>query len=154
MFTYESQTTVNRAAAEVFAAVTDIRGWSDWTDMREVRHDQPGPLTVGSTGAFTLPGGPFRGPIRWTLAELAPDRRVVYEMSHPAFSWTATMGVEPNGPSTRLTTSGSFRLRGWWRVLQPFVAREVSRGEAEELVRLKAILEASPALATNAASQP
>jgi hypothetical protein len=62
------------------------------------------------------------------------------------------MGVASEGSESRLSTSGEFRLHGLWRLLQPIVAREVSRGEAGELERLKAILESAPAAATPAAS--
>jgi Polyketide cyclase / dehydrase and lipid transport len=151
MFRYASEVPVARPAREVFAAVVDIARWGEWTDMREVRPDGSGPIRVGSGGTFTMPG-PFRGPIRYELTDLEMDRQVTYRIEHPAFSWTAVMGVAPEGDGSRLATSGEFRLRGVWRLLQPIVAREVSRGEATELVRLKAILESAPATAMSAAS--
>jgi hypothetical protein len=142
MFNYAAAVTVERTAAEVFAAVNDIERWPQWTDMKDVRPDQTGAAGVGSTGTFSLPG-PFTGPIRYELTEMVPDRRVTYEMTHRAFDWTAEISVEPRGPSSGLSTSGTFRLRGWWRLLQPIVAREVSRGEAAELSRIRALLEAT-----------
>ena len=153
MFTYASEVDIARPAREVFAAINDIAGWSEWTDMRDVRHDQPGPIAAGSTGTFTLPGGLFSGPIRFELTRLEPDQRVTYEMTHPAFTWTAEMRVEPTDAGSRLATSGAFRLRGWRRVLQPIVSREVSRGEAAELDRMKAILETAPPPAINAVQE-
>jgi hypothetical protein len=110
-------------------------------------------VRVGSSGTFSLPG-PFKGPTRYRLTELAADERVVYEMTHPAFTWTAELRVAPEGHGTRLATSGTFQLRGWWRLLQPIVAREVAGGEEAELVRLKAILEAAPVPAGATAPQP
>jgi hypothetical protein len=153
MFTYASEVTIERPVPEVFAAINDIAGWSEWTDMREIRHDQPGPIAAGSTGTFALPGGSFKGPIRYELTGFEPDRRVTYEMTHPTFTWTAEMRVEAAGGGSRLATSGAFRLRGWRRVLQPIVAREVSRGEAAELDRMKAILESAPPPAITAVQE-
>ena len=151
MFAYASEVSVERPPAEVFAAVIDIERWTEWTDMRSVQHDQAGPVRVGSAGTFALPGGLFTGPVRYELTTLDPDRRVVYEMAHPAFEWRAELRVEPDGAASRLATSGTFKLHGWRRLLQPIIAREVARGEADELVRLKTILEAAPALAMPAA---
>lgn len=147
MFSYASEVSVARPAAETFAAVTDIARWGEWTDMRDVLPDGTGALRVGSTGSFTLPG-PFRGPVRYELTALDPNRRVEYRITHAAFEWRAEVQVEAEAGSdgTRLATSGEYRLRGLWRLLEPIVAREVRRGEASELARLKAILEAAPAI--------
>ena len=153
MFTYASEVDIARPVPQVFAAINDIAGWSDWTDMQDVRHDQSGPIGAGSTGTFTLPGGPFKGAIRYELVGFEPDRRVTYEMTHRAFAWRAQLTVSPSGTGTRLATAGSFQLRGWWRLLQPIISREVSRGEAGELERMKAILEAAPSGAVTAAQR-
>ena len=144
MFTYASEVDVTRPADEVFAAITDIQRWGEWTDMSEIRPDRPGPIAVGSTGTFTLPG-PFKGPIRYELARLEPNRSVMYEMTHPAFTWTAELSVTPASGGSRLATSGAFRIRGWRRLLEPIIAREVSRGEADELARMKTLLESATA---------
>jgi hypothetical protein len=142
MFTYASEVDVRRPVDEVFAAITDIQRWGEWTDMTEIRPDQPGPITVGSTGTFTLPG-PFKGPIRYALAHLESNRSVRYEMAHPGFTWTAELSVSPASGGSRLATSGTFRIRGWRRLLEPIIAREVSRGEADELARMKSLLESA-----------
>ena len=140
MSSYESQVRIERSAAETFAAISDISRWGEWTDMRDVTREDDGPISVGSTGSFELPG-PFRGPVRFETIDYQPDRLVAYRMSHPAFEWRAEMRVEPDGGGSRVSSLGDFTVRGWRRVLQPIVAREVRRGEAGELSRLKAVLE-------------
>jgi uncharacterized protein YndB with AHSA1/START domain len=144
MFTYGSEIEVARPPTEVFSALIDIARWTEWTDMRDMHHDQSGPIRIGSSGTFTLPG-PFRGPIHYELTGLEPNRHVRYEMVHNAFAWTAEYTLEPSDSGTRLATSGTLQLRGLWRVLQPIVAREFGRSEADELTRLKAIIEGVPA---------
>lgn len=144
MFSYAAETEVARPPNETFDAVIDIGRWTEWTDMRDVRPDAADTPRVGSTGTFTLPG-PFRGPVRYELTALDPQQRVEYRITHPAFDWRAEIDVEASSRGSRLATSGEYRLLGWWRLLEPIVAREVRRGEASELARLKAILEANPA---------
>ena len=145
MFRYASDVEVDRPVSEVFEAINDIARWGEWTDMSDIRHDGALPVRVGSTGTFALPGSPFKGPIRYELTGLEQDRSVTYAIEHPTFAWTAQMTVTPSGSGSRLASQGEFRIRGWRRVLQPIIAREVARSEATELVRLKAILEGAQA---------
>ena len=145
MIHYTGQVGVARRAPDVFAAINDIARWPEWTDMRDVQPDTPGQIHVGSAGTFTLTKGPFKGPIRYEATTVEPDRRVVYHMTHPAFEWEAEMAVEPDDTDARLSTTGSFRLRGWRRLLEPLVGGEIRRSEVAELHRLKAILEARTA---------
>jgi hypothetical protein len=145
MIHYAGQVGVARQARDIFAAVNDIARWPEWTDMRDVQPDSPGQIHVGSAGSFTLSKGPFKGPIRYEATTVEPDRRVVYRMTHPAFMWEAEMAVERHDLGARLSTTGSFRLRGWRRLLEPLVGGEIRRGELAELHRLKAILEAGTA---------
>ena len=149
MVRYESETEVLRPADEAFRAVLDISRWDEWTDMRDIHQEGSGPPTVGSTGTFTLPGT-FRGPVRFELTAMEPSRRVEYRLTHPSFDWRAVVAVEPVPSGSKLVTSGEFRLRGWRRLLEPFVGREIRKGEAAELVRLKALLEAPAQTASTA----
>jgi hypothetical protein len=144
MIHYAGQVGVARQAPDVYAAINDIARWPEWTDMRDVQPDTPGQIHVGSAGTFTLAKGPFNGPISYVATTVEPDRRIVYRLTHPAFDWQAEMAVEPAVTGARLSTSGSFRLRGWRRLLEPLVRGEIQRGELAELDRLKAILEAGP----------
>jgi hypothetical protein len=45
------------------------------------------------------------------------------------------------GTATRIIGSGRLMLKGWRRVMEPFMGGEVRRGEAAELRRLKDLLE-------------
>ena len=150
MATYAAETEVLRPADEVFAVVLDIARWGEWTDMQDIRQDGTGQPAVGSTGTFSLPG-PFHGPVTFELTALEPNRRVEYRMRHPSFEWRAEMSVQPRPAGARLATSGEFRMRGWRRVLEPIVGRELRKVEAGELQRLKALLEGSPMAASFAA---
>ena len=111
---YQSTTKVLRPADEAFRAVLDIARWDEWTDMQDIRQEGSGPPAVGSTGTFTLPG-PFRGPVRFELTAMEPNRRVEYRLTHPSFDWRAEVAVEPWPSGSKMVTSGEFRLRGWRR---------------------------------------
>ena len=64
-------------------------------------------------------------------------------VTHPKFDWLATTDLEADGTGTRMTYAGEIRFKGVQRLLEPLIRGEVSRGEAKEAERLKALLEAS-----------
>ena len=73
MIHYSAEVGVARPAADVFAAVNDIAGWTAWTDMREI---QPEGIGVRSASALQgpsgCPKGPFKGPIRYEATDSNP----------------------------------------------------------------------------------
>ena len=87
--------------------------------------------------------GPIKGMLEMELVELDPDRRVVFHVTHPDLDWTADSTLEAAGSGTRLTYAGELRLLGWRRLLEPLMGREVRQEEANEALRLKALLEAA-----------
>lgn len=143
MIRYASRTVIDRPVAEVFAALLDPARYGLWTDMVDVAFD-PGPPGVGSRGQFRLAKGPIKGPLRTTIEELVPDRRVVFRIDHPALAWRSISEVEPDGDGTCLHYGGEVRLRGWRRLLEPLLAGEVRSEEQREALRLKALLEGEP----------
>ena len=113
--------------------------------MVDVSFDGAGPPGVGTRGRFRMAKGPIKGMLEMELTELEPDRRIVFHVTHPDLDWTAVSTLEPAGDGTRLTYAGELRILGWRRLLEPLMAREVRQGEEAEALRLKALLEASPA---------
>jgi hypothetical protein len=56
--------------------------------------------------------------------------------------WDGSYAVAPAGDgSTRVIGLGQVGLKGWQRLLEPFMGGEIKRGEAAELGKLKALLE-------------
>jgi len=70
--------------------------------------------------------------------------------------WDGTFTLEPvDGDRTRVTSSGTFKLKGLWRVLQPFLAGELQKGEKVELDKIDALLTtAQAAMAVPIHEQP
>jgi len=140
MIRYSSEVTIARPPHEVCEALLDPERYPQWTDMVEVSFDA-NPPRVGTRGRFRLAKGPIKGVLDMELRELEPDRRVVFQVTHPTLDWRAVSTLEATGTGTRLTYAGDLQLRGWRRLLEPLVAREVRRGEAGEAMRLKELLE-------------
>jgi len=144
MIHYSSEVTISRPPHAVYEALLDPDLYSKWTDMVDVSFDGASEPRVGTRGRFRLSKGPIKGPFEMEVIELEPDRHIAFQVTHPDLDWKAVSTLEPAGIGTRLTYAGDLRLRGWRRLLEPFVGREVRRGEAAEALRLKALLESAP----------
>ena len=143
MIRYSSTHTINRPPPVVFGALLDPARYGEWTEMQGTTWDGDGPVRVGTTGSFRMASGPFAGALQMKVVELAPERRFVARVTHPKFDWLSTADLEPDGAGTRITYAGEIRFRGAQRLFEPFIRGEVSRGEAKEMERLKALLEGS-----------
>jgi uncharacterized protein YndB with AHSA1/START domain len=145
MIRYSSDVTINRSPRDVIDALLDAGRYSEWTPMVDVQFDGAGRPGVGTTGRFRLTEGPIKDMLEMRIAELDPDRRLVIRVSHPAMEWTAISTVTTEGAGTRLTYAGELGFKGWRRLLEPMMAGEVRKGEAQEARRLKAVLESETA---------
>ena len=141
MIRYSSDVTINRAPGEVLDALLDADMYSKWTPMEDVEFDGEGRPGVGTTGRFRMAEGPIKGLLEMQIAELDPTRRLVVKVTHPYMDWTAISTVAAEGAGTRLTYAGEIRLKGWRRILEPIMVGEIRKGEANEAIRLKAVLE-------------
>lgn len=146
MIGYASRIRIESSPGEVLALLVDPARYGEWTEMVDVRFDTVEPR-VGTRGTFRLAQGPIKGPLSVEIVELVPDRRVVFRIEHPILSWRAVSEVTPVEGGTELLYAGEVRLRGWRRLLEPFMARELRAGEQAEAERLKAVLERSPSQA-------
>lgn len=144
MIRYASEVTIDRPPRVVIDALLDPERLEQWTPMADVEFDGPGRPAVGTTGRFRMTEGPFKGLLDMEIVELDPDRTVVFHVTHPALEWTSRSTASAEGAGTRFTYAGELRLKGWRRLLEPIMAGEVRRGEANEALRLKALLEAEP----------
>jgi uncharacterized protein YndB with AHSA1/START domain len=147
---YSSTHTINRPPPIVFEALLDPARYSRWTEMQGTSWDGDGPVRVGTTGSFRMASGPFAGALRMEVIELEPNRRFVARVTHSKFDWLATTDLEPHGAGTRMTYAGDIRFKGVQRLLEPLIRGEVSRGEAKEVERLKALLEGTSGSAESA----
>lgn len=145
MIRYSSDVTIRRSPSEVIDALLDADLYSKWTPMIDVAFDGEGRPGLGTTGRFRMGEGPIKGVLEMRIAELDPNRRLVIKVNHPSLDWTATSTVTPDGTGTRLTYAGEIGFKGWRRLLEPLMAGEVRNGEAQEALRLKALLEAAEA---------
>jgi hypothetical protein len=116
------------------------------TDARIVHGDG---TQAGARGRERMRFGPFGWDVEFEVAEATPGRRIVWKSVDGApFDLAVALDLEPLGPtSTKATYGADIQLHGLWRLVGPIVAMEGKAGPERELGRLKAQVEATPAMA-------
>jgi uncharacterized protein YndB with AHSA1/START domain len=142
---YSSEVSINRSPRDVFAALLDAKMYERWTEMTETSFDAPGRPTVGTRGRFRMPNGPLKGTFAMEVTELEPDARLVIRVTSPKVIWMSETTLVPDGSGTRVTYAGTIEPLGLLRLMEPVMAGEVKRSEANEIERFKALLEAEEA---------
>jgi uncharacterized protein YndB with AHSA1/START domain len=145
MIMYESQIVINRPPSVVFNALLDPDLYAEWTPMADMSFEDAGRPRVGLRGQFRMSEGPIKDLLDMEIVELEPGRRVAYRITHRSLDWLAVTSLRPEGVGTRVTYAGELSLRGWRRILEPLMGREVDRGEAKEIRRFKLLLEGDAA---------
>lgn len=143
-----SEQVIERSAQDVWVYAADIGRHPDWmtvTDSRIVRGDG---TEVGARGRERVRFGPFEWDVEFEVVEAEPGRRIAWKaVDGPPFDLIVRLDLEPIGPaSTKAAYGADIRLHGVWRLLSPMVAMEGKAGPARELARLKAQVEAAPAM--------
>jgi uncharacterized protein YndB with AHSA1/START domain len=100
------ETTVQIEAPEqaVWAALTDIRRWPEWTEsMRDVRWIDDDDMRVGARARIKQPGTP---PLTWTVSEIEAGRAFAWEASSPGVKTVGTHVVRAAGEHGSTLTLG------------------------------------------------
>ncbi len=145
---FVAEQTIARSAQDVWAYAADIVRHTEWmtvTDARLVRGDG---TQVGARGRERMRLGPFGWDVEFEVAEAEPGRRLAWRSVGGApFDLEVALDLEPvSDAATKATYGADIRLHGLWRLLSPMVAMEAKAGPARELQRLKAQVEAAPAV--------
>jgi len=150
MRTYTAEITIARSAAEIWTYAADILRHPEWMNVAnaQVVGGQAGER--GTRGRERLVLGPFKWDIEFVVVETDPGQRIVWRAADdPHLDLEVGLDLEPEGAaSTKATYHGTVRMKGPWRLLTPLVAVEGASSVRRELERLKARVEASPAIET------
>ena len=142
MVTYESQVFVDRPPEAVFPFLVEPVKQALWSDVA-MRPLTAGPLVTGSRMEVTFGSGPLKATLGLEYEAVEPGRRVAFKTFSGPIEWVGEYRLVPSGASgTDLSQEGRLRFTGLWRLIEPLVGAEISRGEVRELERLKAAVEA------------
>jgi hypothetical protein len=139
---YRIEETIHRPMQEVFPYLADPTLHPMWSPVSEVRVTPPGEIRVGTTVRENMKMGSRMAPFSWQVTEYNPGASFSFRSLEGPMHWDGSYKVESEGDGgTRVIGLGEVGLKGWQRLLEPFMRGEIRRGEAAELGKLKALLE-------------
>jgi uncharacterized membrane protein len=133
---YEFSVDVDAPADKVWAVLTDVENWPQWTaSMTRVQRLDSGPFAVGSTARIKQPR--LRTAV-WRVTELTPERSFVWTSASPGVTTAAEHRIAPrpdNGVTVTLTIQLTGPLAPLVSLLAGATARRYVRMEAQGLKR-------------------
>ena len=138
-----TETTIARPRDEVAAFACDPDNATRWYEnIKSVDWRSPPPLAVGTRLAFVAAFLGRRLEYTYEVRELAPGERFVMSTSEGPFPMETTYTFEDAaGGATRMTLRNRGEPSGFAKVGAPLMARAMRRANAQDLRRLKELLE-------------
>jgi uncharacterized protein YndB with AHSA1/START domain len=143
MLRYASRVIVDRPPDVVFSYLVEPARQALWTDV-PMRKLTEGPLATGSRMEVSFGMGPLKTRVGLELTAVEAGRRMAFTTFSGPIRWEGEYRLAESGDgATEVSQEGQLEFRGLWRLAEPLVGAEISRGEVKELERLKAVVEAS-----------
>lgn len=142
MVSYESTVSIGRPPEAVFPYLVEPALQAQWSDV-PMRQLTAGPLVAGSRLEVTFGKGPIKATIGIEVTAVEAGRRFAFRSYSGPVRWEGEYRLAPSGAGTELSQEGRLQFTGVWRLIEPLVGAEISRGEVKELEKIKALAEAA-----------
>jgi uncharacterized protein YndB with AHSA1/START domain len=144
MVEVESSVLIDRPLPEVFAYVTNFENDPNWIkEAVESKKTSPGPVGVGTTFSNTVQFLGRRFENRFEVVEYEPNQKLVAKILSGPILFEMTETFERVNGSTRLTVLDQVDPKGFFKLAQPLMGRELKKSWDSSLSQLKVLLEAS-----------
>jgi uncharacterized protein YndB with AHSA1/START domain len=141
VLSYRSQVSIERPPETVFRYLIDPGLQTLWSGvpMRRLTAGDPEP---GSQLEVTFAMGPLKARIGLELSKVEPGRVLAFKSFSGPIRWDGEYRLESTeGGATVVSQEGRLAFSGAWRLIEPLVGAEISRGEIKELEKLKSVVE-------------
>jgi uncharacterized protein YndB with AHSA1/START domain len=142
VISYESSVSIARPPEVVFGYLIEPEKQVLWSGV-PMRQVTDGPLGTGSRMEVVFGMGPLKATVGLELTAVEPGRRMAFRSFSGPIHWDGEYRLAPQDRGTELRQEGRLVFTSLWRLLEPLVGAEISRGEVKELEQLKAAVEAS-----------
>jgi uncharacterized membrane protein len=143
----QTEIVIDRPRELVAAFAGDPSNAPRWyVNIKSVEWVSPPPLGLGSRLAFVAHFLGRRLAYTYEIVEHVPDTRLVMRTAEGPFPMETTYTWEPAGDGrTRMTLRNRGAPSGFSKLFAPFMEAAMRRANRQDLARLKAVLEATPA---------
>ena len=144
MVAYSSTVSIDRPADDIFPHLLGTTVQALGSHAR-LQHGAQGELQNGARLEVTYAVGPLKAVIGLQIMAVDFGRRLAFRSYSGPVAWNGEYNLADKGDgSTTVSQKGQLTVKGLWRLL-PFAGGEIKRGEIRELLRLKTVMEGSPA---------
>ena len=140
---FELSVVINRPIEELFGILTNLENDLKWRrEWVEARKTSQGPIGLGSR--FSLFGKTFGKQIEtvYETVEFEPNLIAAWKTVSGPLPLRFQRSFERVEDGTRFTIKYEAEVRGFFKLLMSLLARSVQRQHANDLQRVKALLEA------------
>ena len=139
----EAEMTIARPADEVWAVAADTLGHPKWMTVESAEALKGDGSHEGDRGRERARMGPMKFESEFTVSEAVPGRRITWRVdSGPPYDGHFFLELTPIDASTSRARYGAeLRMKGLMRLLAPFMGGEAKSEIANELAKLKAVVE-------------
>jgi uncharacterized protein YndB with AHSA1/START domain len=142
MLNFSADLKIDRPVDKVFAWLTDPKNHGKFdTSSLEMEVLTPGPWRTGTQFRELRDLGGRKTEVLSEIAELVPNRRYVIR-SKTGPDWLGTWEFEPEGASTHLHWAGQLTMKGFARLLEPLIGRQMRPQIDRQFAGLPRLLEA------------
>lgn len=141
MLSYRSEVSIQQSPETVFRYLIDPGLQTLWSGvaMRQLTTGDPEP---GSQLEVTFAMGPLKTKIGLELSRVEPGHMLAFKTFSGPIRWDGEYRLESSdGRATVVSQEGRLAFSGAWRLIEPLVGAEISRGEIKELEKLKSVVE-------------
>jgi len=141
---FRSEATIERPVEDVRRFLATTERYGEWMPVSNVHMVKGTADESGSVMSMTMGGpGGKRYEMEFEVAEASHERYVWRVLSGGPMRGEYRAELSAVDPArTHVVYAGEVQLKGLMRLMSPFVAREMQNGEANELTRMKQLLEA------------
>jgi ligand-binding SRPBCC domain-containing protein len=141
MLKFAADLKVNRPVEQVFAWLTNGENQSKF-DKSSLKMEAltPGPWQAGTQFRELRDLGGRKTEVLSEIAELEPNRRFVIR-SKTGPEWLGIWLFEPEGNSTHLRWTGQMRMKGFGRLLEPLIGRQMRAQISQQFAQLPSLME-------------
>ena len=141
MLKFSSDLKVNRPVDKVFAWLTNPENQGKF-DKSSLRMDvlTPGPWRTGTQLRELRDLGGRKTEVLSEIAELDSNRRFIIR-SKTGPGWLGTWSFEPEGAGTRLRWTGQLTMKGFARLFEPLIGRQMRTQIEQQFANLPRLIE-------------
>jgi hypothetical protein len=142
MFEVKGSSKINRTPSDVFNFVADLNNFQKWrSNLVSSEIMTEGPTDVGSRCNEVIQMGPKQEAIFCEVTQFTSGQEFSFRADSSALIYNGHVVVEPWEDGAQFTLSAKISPNGFFKIMQPFLKMQLSKGVRQEAAAVKDCVE-------------